>query len=199
MRCPFCGVDEDKVIDSRQSKDAREIRRRRECTGCSRRFTTYERVEEALPMVVKNDGRREPFDRNKIIKGLKHAVDKRPVPTEALARLAEEVEQEVGELGVSEVTSRRIGELVLPRLRALDEVSYVRFASIYRDFRDIDEFIRELGELIKKREGKSRETREALGDLQELTRAAAAFRDWPPAADEPDPPPASDDAEPEKN
>jgi transcriptional repressor NrdR len=200
VRCPFCGVDEDKVIDSRQSKDAREIRRRRECTGCSRRFTTYERVEEALPMVVKNDGRREPFDRNKIIKGLKHAVDKRPVPTEALGHLAEEVEQEVAELGISEVTSRRIGELVLPRLRALDEVSYVRFASIYRDFRDIDEFIRELGELIKKREGRSKATREALGDLQELTRAAAAFRDWPPAADEADPPPTTDeDGKPEKN
>jgi transcriptional repressor NrdR len=192
LRCPFCGSDEDKVIDSRQSKDAREIRRRRECTGCLRRFTTYERVEEALPMVAKNDGRREPFDRNKIVKGLKHAVDKRPVPTEALSRLAEEVEQEVSELGVSEITSRRIGELVLPRLRALDEVSYVRFASIYRDFRDIDEFIRELGELIKKRDGRSKASREALGDLQALSRAAAAFRDWPPA-EESDPPPTSEE------
>jgi len=172
-------VDEDKVIDSRQSKDAREIRRRRECTGCARRFTTYERIEEALPAVVKTDGRREPFDRNKIVKGLKHAVDKRPVPTEALQRLAEEVEQEVGELSASEVTSRQIGELVLPRLRALDEVSYVRFASIYRDFRDIDEFVQELGELIRRREGRAAASREEIGDLQELSRAARLVKREP--------------------
>lgn len=147
MRCPFCGSQDDKVIDSRQARDGREIRRRRECQGCARRFTTYERVEEALPVVVKADGRREPFDRNKIEKGLRHAATKRPVPVERLQALAEEVEREISELGVAEVESREIGERVLPRLRALDGVSYVRFASIYRDFRDIDEFARELEEL----------------------------------------------------
>jgi transcriptional repressor NrdR len=147
MRCPFCGSQDDKVIDSRQARDGHEIRRRRECQGCARRFTTYERVEEALPVVVKADGRREPFDRNKIEKGLRHAATKRPVPIERLQALAEEVEREISELGVTEVESREIGERVLPKLRALDGVSYVRFASIYRDFRDIDEFARELEEL----------------------------------------------------
>jgi transcriptional repressor NrdR len=147
MRCPFCGSQDDKVIDSRQARDGREIRRRRECQGCVRRFTTYERVEEARPVVVKADGRREPFDRNKIEKGLRHAATKRPVPVERLQALAEEVEREISELGVAEVESREIGERVLPKLRALDGVSYVRFASIYRDFRDIDEFARELEEL----------------------------------------------------
>ncbi len=150
MRCPFCGSLDDKVIDSRQARDGREIRRRRECQGCVRRFTTYERIEEALPVVVKADGRREPFDRNKIEKGLRHAAAKRPVPVERLQELAEEVEREISELGVPEVDSREIGERVLPRLRALDGVSYVRFASIYRDFRDIEEFVRELEGLERK-------------------------------------------------
>lgn len=151
MRCPFCATDEDKVIDSRQSKDGREIRRRRECLSCARRFTTYERVEEALPMVIKADDRREPFDRNKIVRGLKRAVAKRPVSVEALEELAEEVEREIADLGVSEVSGQEIGARVLPRLRQIDEVSYVRFASIYRDFRDIDEFAKELGEVVKAR------------------------------------------------
>jgi transcriptional repressor NrdR len=151
MRCPFCATSEDKVIDSRQSKDGREIRRRRECVGCSRRFTTYERIEEALPVVVKADGRREPFDRNKIEKGLKRAAGKRPVSVEKITEIAEQVEREIGELGVKEITSPEIGERVLPQLRELDEVSYVRYASIYRDFRDIDEFVRELGDVIKAR------------------------------------------------
>jgi transcriptional repressor NrdR len=151
VRCPFCATDEDKVIDSRQSKDGREIRRRRECLACDRRFTTYERVEEALPMVIKADGRREPFDRNKIVAGLKRAAAKRPVSMEAIEQLAEQVERDIAELGQSEVAASDIGERVLPRLRQLDEVSYVRFASIYRDFRDIDEFAKELGEVVKAR------------------------------------------------
>ncbi|HEU5057529.1 MAG TPA: transcriptional regulator NrdR [Kofleriaceae bacterium] len=151
MKCPFCGTDEDKVIDSRQSKDGREIRRRRECLSCARRFTTYERVEEALPMVIKADGRREPFDRNKIASGLKRAAAKRPVSMEALEEVAEEIERDIADLGRSEVAASEIGERVLPRLRQLDEVSYVRFASIYRDFRDIDEFAKELGEVVKAR------------------------------------------------
>jgi len=144
VRCPFCGEDEDKVNDSRQSKDAREIRRRRECLRCGRRFTTYERVEESMPVVVKNDGRREPFDRHKIERGIAFAVIKRTIATEEVRRIAEDVEREIGELGLVEIPSREIGERVLPRLRALDQIAYVRFASIYRDFRDLGEFAREL-------------------------------------------------------
>lgn len=151
MRCPFCATNEDKVIDSRVSKDGREIRRRRECEACDRRFTTYERIEESLPAVVKADGNREPFDRYKIEKGLRRAVGKRPVSAEALQKIGEEVEREICDLGVKEIHSEAIGERILPRLRAIDEVSYVRYASIYRDFRDIDEFVKELGEVIKAR------------------------------------------------
>lgn len=144
MRCPFCTEDEDKVNDSRQSKDGREIRRRRECLRCGRRFTTYERIEESMPMVIKRDGRREAFDRAKIERGLGHAVAKLPVSQEAVRRLALDVEREIGELGLDEMPSRAIGERVLPRLRALDPVAYIRFASIYRDVRDLAGFVREL-------------------------------------------------------
>ncbi len=151
MRCPFCADAEDKVIDSRTSKDGREIRRRRECAGCERRFTTYERIEEALPVVVKADNRREAFDRNKIERGLKRAVGKRPVSVKKIAELAESVEMEISELGIKEIGAEEIGARVLPRLRQMDEVAYVRFASIYRDFRDIDEFVTELTEVIKAR------------------------------------------------
>ncbi len=151
MRCPFCAVDEDKVIDSRTSKDGSEIRRRRVCSGCDRRFTTYERVEEALPVVIKADERREPFDRNKIEKGLRRAIGKRPVPVAKISELAEAVERDLVELGVKELRTKDIGERILPLLRELDEVSYVRYASIYRDFRDIDEFVSELSDVIKAR------------------------------------------------
>lgn len=147
MKCPFCGSPEDKVVDSRQLKDAREIRRRRECVGCERRFTTYERILEALPAVVKVNGDRQPFDRDKIVKGLMYACAKRPVSVDAVIKLAEDVEREVSEMGVPEIDSRKIGECVLPKLRLLDQVAYVRYASIYRDFRDLDEFIRELDDL----------------------------------------------------
>jgi transcriptional repressor NrdR len=147
MRCPFCGELEDKVIDSRSSKDGGEIRRRRECERCERRFTTYERIEDAMPAVIKRDGRREPFDRNKIERGLQHAVAKRPVSQDEVKRLAEEVEREIGELGLTEIPSQDIGERVLPRLRALDQVAYVRFASIYRDFQDARQFAEELESL----------------------------------------------------
>ena len=147
MRCPFCGASEDKVIETRVSKDGSEIRRRRECEGCIRRYTTYERIEESMPLVVKNDGRREPFDRAKIEHGLLVAVAKRPVSRDLIAALALEVEREVAELGVTEIASRDIGERVLPRLRALDQVAYVRFASIYRDFRDLEGFEKELDAL----------------------------------------------------
>lgn len=144
MRCPFCAVDEDKVIETRVSKDGSEIRRRRECEGCKRRFTTYERIEESMPHVIKSDNRREPFDRNKIENGIRAAVAKRPVSLEQVKTLALEVEREIGELGVAEIASREIGERVLPKLRVLDQVGYVRFASIYRDFRDLDGFAKEL-------------------------------------------------------
>lgn len=147
MRCPFCGTSEDKVIETRVSRDGGEIRRRRECEGCSRRYTTYERIEESMPLVIKNDGRREPFDRAKIEHGLLAAVAKRPVSRDLLAAMALEVEREIAELGVTEIASRDIGERVLPRLRALDQVAYVRFASIYRDFRDLEGFEKELDAL----------------------------------------------------
>jgi transcriptional repressor NrdR len=144
MRCPFCGEEEDKVIDSRMSKDGREIRRRRECDACNRRFTTYERVEESMPQVVKRDGRREPFDRYKIERGILAATAKRPVSGDQVKALAEEVEREVSELGVNEIGSREVGERVLLRLRGLDHIAYVRFASIYRDFDDLEEFAKEV-------------------------------------------------------
>jgi transcriptional repressor NrdR len=147
MRCPFCGAYEDKVIETRVSKDGSEIRRRRECEGCARRYTTYERIEESMPLVIKNDGRREPFDRTKIEHGLISAVAKRPVSRAQISTLALEVERELGELGVAELPARDIGERVLLRLRALDQVAYVRFASIYRDFRDLEGFVKELDAL----------------------------------------------------
>jgi transcriptional repressor NrdR len=148
VRCPFCAVDEqDKVIETRVSKDGSEIRRRRECVACTRRFTTYERIEESMPLVIKGDGRREPFDRNKIEHGVHAACAKRKISQDQIKALSLEVEREVSELGVSEIASRAIGEHVLPKLRALDQVAYVRFASIYRDFRDLDGFAKELDSL----------------------------------------------------
>jgi transcriptional repressor NrdR len=147
MRCPFCATDEDKVIETRVSKDGSEIRRRRECEGCKRRFTTYERIEESMPLVVKADGRREPFDRNKIEHGIAASVAKRRVSRDQVQTLALEVEREIGELGVTEIASRDVGERVLPKLRALDQVAYVRFASIYRDFHDVESFSKEVDAL----------------------------------------------------
>ena len=147
MRCPFCATDEDKVIETRVSKDGSEIRRRRECEGCKRRYTTYERIEESMPLVIKGDGRREPFDRNKIAHGIAAAVAKRPVSRDQVAQLALEVEREIGELGVSEIASRDIGERVLPRLKGIDPVAYIRFASIYRDFHDAETFAKEVDAL----------------------------------------------------
>ena len=147
MRCPFCATDEDKVIETRVSKDGSEIRRRRECEGCKRRFTTYERIEESMPLVVKADGRREPFDRNKIVHGIAASVAKRPVSREQVQQLALEIEREIGEAGLSEIASRDVGERVLPKLRELDQIAYVRFASIYRDFRDVESFSKEVDAL----------------------------------------------------
>lgn len=150
MRCPFCGGKEDKVIDSRESREGDVIRRRRECEACNRRFTTYERVEETLPLVVKKDGRREPFDRAKIMAGLKKACQKRPVSAEALERIVEGIEGRLQEEGRKEVSGRDIGEAVMQALRELDPVAYVRFASVYRDFRDVEEFMGELRGFLEK-------------------------------------------------
>ncbi len=147
MRCPFCAAYEDKVIETRVSKDGNEIRRRRECEGCARRYTTYERIEESMPLVIKNDGAREAFDRNKIVAGIRASVAKRKISLEQIHAIAEQVEREIGELGLSEIPSRDVGERVLPKLRAVDQVAYVRFASIYRDFRDLDGFVKEVDAL----------------------------------------------------
>jgi transcriptional repressor NrdR len=136
------------VIDSRLSKDGLIIRRRRECEGCGKRFTTYERVEEPLPAVVKKDGRREPFDRAKIAAGIKKACEKRPVSTETIDSVVDRIERWALEYGEPEIPSKAIGERVMKELHALDEVAYVRFASVYRSFKDIGEFMNELSELL---------------------------------------------------
>jgi transcriptional repressor NrdR len=149
MRCPYCGHLEDRVVDSREAQDGQATRRRRECLGCSRRFTTYERIEEVLPQVVKKDGRREPFDRAKIVEGVANACQKRPVPAERLQALVGQVERELQELGEKEIRTSAIGEAVMRRLRDLDEVAYVRFASVYRAFRDVGEFTAEVEGLAR--------------------------------------------------
>ena len=151
MRCPFCRDLENRVVDSRLGKDGDAIRRRRHCERCGRRFTTYERVEEALPMVVKKDGRREPFERAKIVNGLKRACEKRPVSVDTIEALADAIERQLQESGEREVTSRAIGEAVMREMHDVDGVAYVRFASVYRSFRDVHEFMHELEELIAQR------------------------------------------------
>ncbi|MBX5481668.1 MAG: transcriptional repressor NrdR [Myxococcaceae bacterium] len=151
MRCPFCQDPENKVIDSRESQEGSVIRRRRECLACQRRFTTYERVEELLPLIVKKDGRREAYDREKLLSGLKKACEKRPVSMEQLEHIADDLERQLQEMGEKEVPSSQIGERLMQALQDLDEVAYVRFASVYRSFRDISEFMSELKELIDER------------------------------------------------
>ncbi len=151
MRCPFCRHRGNRVVDSRTSGDGVEIRRRRMCSSCKRRFTTYERVDEIAPMVVKKDGRREPYDRSKIIAGLKKACEKRPVSMETIEQVAARVEAAVLERGEREISSEFIGAAVVSELHAIDQVAYVRFASVYHSFKDIDEFMHELESLIKAR------------------------------------------------
>jgi transcriptional repressor NrdR len=148
MKCPFCSSIENRVIDSRLSKDGNIIRRRRECTSCQRRFTTHERVEEISPVVIKKDGRREPFDRNKIFAGIQRACEKRPVSIEVIDSLVEKMERDFQEKGDKEIKSTEIGERVMQELHSLDEVAYVRFASVYRQFKDISEFTAEVRELL---------------------------------------------------
>lgn len=147
MRCPFCGHPEDKVVDSRESKEGEAIRRRRECLACDKRFTTYERIDEIPYMVVKKDGRREKFDRQKVLNGLLHACEKRPVAMAQLEAIVNDAEALVVESSEREAKTRAIGELIMRRLGQLDKVAYVRFASVYRDFKDVDEFLAELKEL----------------------------------------------------
>jgi len=151
VRCPFCRDLENRVVDSRLGKDGDAIRRRRHCERCGRRFTTYERVEEALRMVVKKDGRREPFERAKIVNGIKRACEKRPVSVDTIEGLADTIERQLQESGEREVTSRAIGEAVMREMHDVDGVAYVRFASVYRSFRDVHEFMHELEELIAQR------------------------------------------------
>lgn len=155
MKCPFCGHVKDKVVDSRETGAGDAIRRRRECLSCGRRFTSYERVEEIPYFVVKKDGRREPFDRMKILSGLKKACEKRPISTEMLERTVEEIEKSLQEKGLKEIPSTVIGEEVMDRLHRLDEVAYVRFASVYRSFRDINEFMHELKDILNSKETKA--------------------------------------------
>jgi transcriptional repressor NrdR len=150
MKCPFCANPDSKVVDSRPDKDGSTIRRRRECESCARRFTTHERVEEILPQVVKRDGRREPFDRLKLVSGLTKACEKRPVSVETIESMVNRVEARLMESGEKELPSTTIGELVMSELHDVDQVAYVRFASVYRSFKDITEFMSELQDLLKK-------------------------------------------------
>jgi transcriptional repressor NrdR len=154
VRCPFCTHLEDRVVDSRTGKNGEIIRRRRECLKCLRRFTTYERVEEVLPTVIKKDGRREPFDRAKILSGLKKACEKRPISVATIEAVTDRIEKRIQEMGETEIPSRAVGEEIMKELHNLDQVAYVRFASVYREFKDIDQFMDELKALAREREKK---------------------------------------------
>ena len=147
MQCPYCHESESSVIDSRVSNDT--IRRRRECERCHKRFTTYERVEELLPLIVKKDGRREPFDRAKVLSGIQKACEKRPIPQEKIDEVVDHIERELQELAVKEIVSKEVGERIMKQLHHLDHVAYVRFASVYRDFKDLNQFMDELQGLLK--------------------------------------------------
>ena len=152
MICPFCGANEDKVIDSREAAGGAAVRRRRECLKCQRRFTTYERLEESPLLVVKKDGRREPFDRKKILNGILKACEKRPIPAERIEGLVDEIERQVSRQFEKEVSSVEIGQKVMEQLARLDDVAYVRFASVYRSFKDLNQFMKELRELLNRKQ-----------------------------------------------
>ena len=151
MKCPYCGFPESKVIDSRPAEEGATIRRRRECLSCQKRFTTYEIMEHLPLVVIKKDGSRQTFDKMKLINGMLRACEKRPVPLSELQRVADEIEQEIRNTLDREVTSERVGELVMRKLKELDEVAYVRFASVYRQFRDINTFMEELNRLLQEK------------------------------------------------
>ncbi len=150
MKCPFCIHDDTRVVDSRLGKEGNNIRRRRECVKCERRFTTYERVEETLPLIVNKDGRREAFDRQKIISGIQRACEKRPVSIATIEKVVDQIEVSLHESGEKEINASRIGEAIMEALQSLDEVAYVRFASVYRQFRDINEFMADLTDILAK-------------------------------------------------
>jgi transcriptional repressor NrdR len=158
MKCPFCGFQQDKVIDSRESKEADSIRRRRECERCNKRFTTYERIDEVPYMVVKKDGRREKFERNKVLNGLLRACEKRPVASSRLEAIVDETETYIIDSPERERSTSEVGELIMDRLRQIDTVAYIRFASVYRDFKDVSEFKAELEELLSSREARRKKS-----------------------------------------
>ncbi len=149
MKCPYCGNEENKVVDSRPVQDGRAVRRRRECLGCNERFTTYEYIEAVTLTVIKSDERREPFDRQKVAHGIKLACNKRPVGGKKIEAIVSEIEAQLNELSRNEVTSKYIGELVMEKLKEVDQIAYVRFASVYRKFADTTEFLEELSKLLK--------------------------------------------------
>jgi len=154
MKCPYCGYKEDKVVDSRATQEESAIRRRRECLKCGKRFTTYEYVEEVSLMVIKKDGRREPFDRKKILSGIMTACEKRPISIEKMEEIVTQVERAIQKKSDREVPSSRIGELVMERLKLLDDVAYVRFASVYRQFKDVSQFMIELKDILNREKRK---------------------------------------------
>ncbi|MFW6160621.1 MAG: transcriptional regulator NrdR [Acidobacteriota bacterium] len=151
MKCPYCGDEESKVIDSRESRNGMTIRRRRECLSCEKRFTTYEKIEEIPYMVIKKDGTRQPFDGQRILKGLMKACEKRPVPVAAMEDIIEEIESMLQERPEKEMPSAEIGQVVMQKLKTLDKVAYVRFASVYREFKDVAEFKEELERLLREK------------------------------------------------
>ncbi|HXX70146.1 MAG TPA: transcriptional regulator NrdR [Polyangiaceae bacterium] len=166
MRCPFCSQLDSRVIDSRASTTGDVIRRRRECEGCGRRFTSRERVEDVLPVVVKKNGAREPFDREKVLRGVRLACNKRAVPMDRIEQFIDDLERQLIEGDAKEVDSKEIGERVMTLLRELDEVAYVRFASVYRSFRDIDEFRTELDEIARTRRADSAPAAESVAEMR---------------------------------
>ena len=151
MKCPFCESEDTRVIDSRPTEEGHAIRRRRECESCGKRFTTYEKVEESPIMIIKKDGRRESFDRNKIVSGIVKACEKRPVPMAEIEKMASDIERSISNMMLSEVESNVVGELIMERLKKVDEVAYVRFASVYRQFTDANTFIKEIEKLLNNR------------------------------------------------
>ncbi|OGX40538.1 MAG: transcriptional regulator NrdR [Omnitrophica WOR_2 bacterium RIFCSPLOWO2_01_FULL_41_12] len=156
MKCPYCGYKDDKVVDSRATQEESAIRRRRECLKCGKRFTTYEYIEEVSLMVIKKDSRREPFDRKKILAGIIKACEKRPVSLEKMEEIVTQVEHAIQKKSDREVSSPRIGELVMERLKTMDDVAYVRFASVYRQFKDVGQFMVELKDILNKEKRKTR-------------------------------------------
>jgi transcriptional repressor NrdR len=159
MKCPYCGYKEDKVVDSRATAEESAIRRRRECLKCGKRFTTYEYIEEVSLMVIKSDGRREPFDRKKVLSGVIKACEKRPISMEKMEDIVVQIERSIQKKSDREVSSSRIGELVMERLKSLDDVAYVRFASVYRQFKDVGQFMVELKDILNKEKSGRKTTR----------------------------------------